>query len=520
VSDENQLDIESLLRLPLQERIRAVTEIQASRELNRTSLREFYISQGYRPAAHHDFILNNLQQVAEGKIKRLMIFAPPGHAKSRLASVVFPAWYVGAYPGEPVICASHSATLAEYFSYLARAIVAGPEYSEIFDASIPSDARSVSYWRTTENSEYFAIGVGGGVTGRRAMGLIIDDPVSGAEAANSETQRNSLWNWYITEARTRLKGKAAWVVIIQTRWHLDDLSGRILPEDWNGEHGWVTARDGEEWFVVRLPVEAEENDQLGRAVGEPLWPEWYGPEQIEIQKAALGPQHFAALYQQRPIPQHSSELNSTKLQRYRDMPAMQWAKMARVIVADPAGSRKKTSDRTVMWVVGLGMDGNYYLLDGICDRIGLTDKWVKLQKLHRDWSPVRTGYERYGMQSDMEHFRDTMERTGYRFIITELKGPTAKNDRIRRLDPFLREGRLWVPQNLHYTMADGRRIDLIDELVKEMDAFPYGRHDDLLDALSRICDEDMQFRASRNIRTRKLDTPLPQMQPNGDGLWF
>jgi len=163
------------------------------------------------------------------------------------------------------------------------------------------------------------------------------------------------------------------------------------------------------------------------------------------------------------------------------------------ILVDPAGEKKKGSDYTVMWVIGLGSDTNYYLLDGIRDRLNLTQRARELIRLHRHYRPRAVGYEKYGMQADVEHIRDVQNRENYRFTIIELGGQTPKNDRIRRLIPLFEQGRFYIPGRLSVRDAEGAYRNLTEEFLREEYlSFPVSRHDDMLDCLSRILDADME----------------------------
>jgi predicted phage terminase large subunit-like protein len=344
--------------------------------------------------------------------------------------------------------------------------------------------------------------------------------VAGAEAADSLVQREALWNWYLNEARTRLK-PGAFVALILTRWHLDDIAGRILPKNWSGESGIVETEHGEKWEVICLPAIAGENDAIGRAPGEALWPEYITLEMLENERKLRGPRSWSALYQQTPIPEKGGEFKREWMKFYKraDMTQDKTSRMTRVIVADPAHSRKVDSDRTAMFTVGLAEDGNYYILDIVADRLSLTQKGDALFSMHRNYKPVRTGWERYGMQSDIEHFEDRMARDGYRFHITELKGPQRKEDRIRRLVPIFENRRLYFPEELYKTLSDGSYQDMVQLFISEMTRFPSGRHDDMLDGLSRMLDPEMNFRYDTAVQPTHY-RQITQRAPDADGLWF
>jgi predicted phage terminase large subunit-like protein len=159
---------------------------------------------------------------------------------------------------------------------------------------------------------------------------------------------------------------------------------------------------------------------------------------------------------------------------------------------DPASAKKKTSDYTAAWVVGLAADSNVYVLDMVRDRLSLTQRADLMFAWHKRWKPLRTGYERYGMMADIEHIEDRQDRENYRFPITELGGPMPKPDRIRRLIPWFEQGRVYLPRTLTKANYEGRESDLVADFVKhEYRAFPVASHDDMLDALARIFDDEM-----------------------------
>lgn len=174
------------------------------------------------------------------------------------------------------------------------------------------------------------------------------------------------------------------------------------------------------------------------------------------------------------------------------------------ILVDPAGTKKRDSDYSVLWVLALGDDGNIYLADGVRGRLNLTERAAALFRLHRKWRPSAVGYEQYGMQADIEHIKYAQEQEGYRFSITPLGGSMPKNDRIRRLVPVFEQGRFFLPERLPLTCADGRLRDITQEFVEEeFVAFPVAGHDDMLDCASRILDP--AFPARFPLRARPIE---------------
>ncbi len=213
------------------------------------------------PAPHHALLIEALERVAHGKTKRLMVCMPPGHAKSTFCSILFPAWLFAQRPHLDIIGASHVSDLAEDFSYKIHNVIRGRE--RLLGYGLASE--NVKRWRTTNGGFYRAVGVGGSVTGRRANYGLIDDPVKGHEDAESADQREKVWRWYQSDFYTRLKPEAA-IVLVMTRWHGDDLGGRLLQ---------AMAVGGDQWEIINLPAICDTvDDPLGRQIGDALWPAW------------------------------------------------------------------------------------------------------------------------------------------------------------------------------------------------------------------------------------------------------
>jgi predicted phage terminase large subunit-like protein len=252
----------------------------------------------YRPAGLHWAIGDALLGVEREQVSRLMIFIPPQHGKSALASVHFPAWYLGRHPERRIIAASYGADLVADWGRQARNIVASPEYRAIFpDAVLDPNSQASNNWNILGgDGGYICAGVGGPITGRGAHCLLIDDPVKNAEEAESQVAREAVWQWYQTVAYPRRRPPGA-IVLIMTRWHEDDLAGRLLKAQKEG---------GEKWTVLALPAIAEANDPLGRTPGAPLWPERYDLEWLAATRETIGPRAWASLYQQQPRPQEGN----------------------------------------------------------------------------------------------------------------------------------------------------------------------------------------------------------------------
>jgi predicted phage terminase large subunit-like protein len=254
-------------------------------------------------ALHHRIILEALERTVRKPRGRLMIFAPPGSAKSSYASVVTPAWLLSRTPGYRIIIASYATKIAAKQSRKARALCRSNDHVSIWKDRpiLAKDQKAVDQWALSNGSEFMAAGLLAGITGNRANGIIIDDPVANREEADSPTIQDKIEAEFIDAATTRLL-PGGWIALIQTRWNENDLAGRNLPEDYKGQSGMVLCRDGQWWEVLNIPAKAEHpDDPLGRAPGEYLWPEWF-PEAhwAQWEHNPRATRTWSALFQQRP----------------------------------------------------------------------------------------------------------------------------------------------------------------------------------------------------------------------------
>ena len=267
--------------------------VALQRRVIRRSLLEWSRHCGYEPAAYHRLLIEKLTAVADGRIKNLIVCMPPGSAKSTYASILFPAWYLANYPSKSIIAASHTSELAERWGRKIRNTIG--EHGRTLGIELSKDSMAAGRWALKTGGAYHAAGVGSAIVGFRADGAIIDDPVRSREDADSKIIRDKTFEWYQSDLVTRLK-PGGFKVLIQTRWHEDDLAGRILAE---------ADRTGEPWEIISLPAEAGEDDPLGRQPGEMLWSddEAYGyARMLEREKNSQPPRNWAALYQQSPVP--------------------------------------------------------------------------------------------------------------------------------------------------------------------------------------------------------------------------
>lgn len=279
-----------------------------------------------RIALHHMVMMMHIQKVIETPRGRGMIFAPPGSAKSTYASVVGASWAMGRKKNQLIILASYATGIAAKQSRKVRAICKTNEYSALWHGRpmLLDDQRAVDDWSLTNGSGMMAAGLLAGITGNRADGFVIDDPIANREQADSNTIREKIYSEYIDTVMTRAKPKM-WCIIIETRWHEDDLAGAILPANYEGESGRIHCRDGQYWDVLCIPAKAErEDDPIGRKPGEYLWPEWFPREHWSTwEDNPRAARTWAALYQQRPAPLSGVHFNREMFKLYDpDLPRL------------------------------------------------------------------------------------------------------------------------------------------------------------------------------------------------------
>jgi len=417
-----------------------------------------------------------------------MVFMPPGHGKSLYTSIYFPLFYLAQHPDDNVILISHNNALAEYFSRKSRAIAAGQKYRLTFDIFLNEKVNAAKRWETDESGEYYALGIGSAVTGKRADLVIIDDPISGIHSADSDKARNKLWHWYLSDLRTRLKPNGK-MVIIQTRWHEDDLSGRILESN--------DKNSDENWEVIRLPALAEENDPLGRKFGEALWPKHYTKEILETEKNLQLPRVWNALYQQSPLSEEGDYFNAKQIQLYNP-DKINLSDLTCYGASDYAVS-KGAGDYTVHGVFGLSTSGDLYVLDWWREQAS-SDVWVeKCLDLIEKWD-VKIWVEESGqIIKSLGPFINQRQRE--RGIYTRRKQLSSTKDkeiRARSIQARIYQGKVFFPTKRLW------RQDLVTEMLK----FPNGKYDDQVDVLSlmgRMLDKLVAAKKTpyRNAKSRK-----------------
>lgn len=422
----------------------------------------------YQDARHHRLIARHLEAVERGEITRLMITMPPRHGKSMLASEFFPAWYIGRNPDHYVVTATYAQELADDFGRKVKNQIEDPAFQAVFPGvGLADDSKSAKRFHiegdiggfehsTTQRGAFYAVGVGGPLTGRGAHLLLIDDPVKNREEAESEIIRKKTKDWYTSTAYTRLMPGGR-IVIIQTRWHEDDLCGWLLQE--HQHEGWV---------VLNLPA-INDND-------EALWPEQYDLDALRRIQRALPPRDWSALYQQAPSPESGDYF---KREWIHTVPAAQIPPRASMSIygGSDYAVTADGGDYTVHAVVGISPEGRMYLLD-LWRQQASSDMWVDaFCALVRKWGPIGWAEETGQIKSGVGPFliKRMIDTKSY---VAREQFPT-RGDKAVRAQSI--RGRMAL-QGL-YISEDAT---FLADLISEMMSFPVGVHDDQVDALGLI----------------------------------
>jgi predicted phage terminase large subunit-like protein len=387
-----------------------------------------------------------------------MLLLPPGSAKSTYASVLFPAWWFTQHSKSSVIAASHTANLAHHFGRQVRDIV--NEHGEYLGYSLAQHNRAAGRWRTSAGGEYFAVGLRGPATGRRADLAIIDEPIKSYAEADNVNHRDLVWNWFRSDIITRLKPKGR-IILIMTRWHEDDLGGRLL------------SHQSEQWRVLRLPALAESDDPLKRPEGAPLWPEWEGAEALQQKRTTVGERVWSAMYQQTPRSAQGTLL-SIKPIDVMDFPPLS----GNSVRAWDMASTSKRSDNDPDWTVGIKLhrnDRQHFTITDIV-RIQGSPRQVEeivLQTARLDGPSVTISLPKDpGSAGGFVSSYLARQLAGHNLIITPEIGPKAS--RAAPVSSQIEAGNVSIV-----------RASWTHAFLEELRDFPHGTKDDQVDALSR-----------------------------------
>lgn len=402
-------------------------------------------------APHHKIIIDTLEAIDRGEIRRAMFFLPPRHGKTLFGTMLFPAWYSGRHPERSIITTSYGQDLADDYGRSVRNLVSSPIHQAIFpECRLSSDATGMRHFTTTLGGSYYAIGLGGPINGRGAHLLLIDDPIKDYEQARSEVARHSLKEWYTNVGYTRLQPDAA-VVLIQTRWHEDDLAGWLLRE-----HG------SENWTVISQAAIAEK-DETFRNAGEALWPQRFSLDMLEQIRVAIGGKAWASLYQQRPSAADGSIYKRNWWRFYREPPVCR-----RIIQSwDTAFKTGQANDYSACTTWGMTEYG-FYLLSFWRDRVEFPELKKRMQWLAQEWKPNVIVIE--DAASGQSLIQEMQRMTALPII--PVKVDKDKESRARAVTPLIEAGKVFLPES-----APG-----INDFVDEFAAFPNGTHDDWVDS--------------------------------------
>lgn len=434
----------------------------------------------YVAAPHHELISSYMQQVESGEIDRLMIFIPPRHGKSEIVSRRFPAWYLGRNPNKQIIAASYNSDLASDFGRDVRNLVADPLYNAIFPAvTLRQDSKAADRWNTSSGGAYVAAGVGSGITGRGAHIGVIDDPFKDRREAESETVRDNVWNWYTSTFYTRLMPGAA-VVLMMTRWHEDDLAGRLLKAMQQG---------GDQWTIVNLPAVAEGNDDLGRQEGEALWPDWYSEDGLKRIKTAIGTYDWEALYQQRPVSQRGNIFKREWWQYYKEIPDLE------VVLQswDTAFKDKDESDYSVCTTWGIYRH-KAYLIDVFKGKLTFPDLEAAAESMAKRYNP------RAILIEDRASGQSLIQSLGRkRMPIVPVKVDRDKVNRAHATTPLIEAGAVLLPEWASW----------VEDYISVMASFPKGATDDEVDSTTQAINYVADSLQSEGFEFKRL--PVDRM---------
>jgi hypothetical protein len=462
----------------------------AKRELARRHLSHFasYVYDEYLESWHTRALCDALDRVERGEIRFLIIEAPPRHSKSVHVSQLFPAFIVGKNPDRSVIVSSYSGDLATAHGRETRNLIVGDRYQRVFKTRLAPDSKAKGTWNTQKyiashtpgqegdwknaKGAYNAAGVGGSITGKGADVFVVDDSLKDRKEAESQLIRDNVHSWFKSVARTRLTPEGA-MVVMGTRWHQDDLQGRLLEEDpWIDYFDFIKNGLGDaKWVRLRLMAIAEEDEPPNRLAGEALWPTRYDLDELADIKKSLGPYEWEALYQQRPISSETQEFKPTWYKYRTHTEVEQLKRKHRLLTVDNAASKNASADFT-----------------GLCDNLIDTDNFWNIKAWKQKIAPdafiellfslhLANKYDKIGIEEGMytlvlKPFLDRAQRErGVYLPIVPLKhNSTQKEVRIRGLIPPYAAGVVYH--------IEGE----CSELEFEQAAFPNGKHDDVVDA--------------------------------------
>lgn len=454
---------------------------------------------------------------------RILIEEPPRHGKSEMVSKWLPAWYLGTFPGQRVALAAYQDDFAATWGRRVREILEehGPH---IFGITTADDSRARNRWDlrqtwspddpelfdwlTSAEGGMFTTGVGGPLTGKGADLLIVDDPVKNQKDADSKTLRDDIWEWWQSTAYTRLEPGAI-AIVMHTRWHEDDLAGRLIREAKQG---------GEEWHVVRLPALAEKGDPLGRNPGDPLWPERYSKPDLERIKIAVGTKVWGALYQQRPSAAEGGEFKDDWWQTYLPY---RWPKLATATQSWDCAFKGKADSDFVVGQLWLQKGADSYLAAQIRGRMTFTEtlKAIQVMTAWANEKGIKSHRKLIEDKANGTAVMNTLQSKVEGLIPVEPEG--GKLARARAVTPRVESGNVHIPQGVIPAPPAPKRADgtplwkatRTTDFIAEHREFPNGANDDQVDSLTQYL-----IRASGGMDLSRFFDGPKAADPNADLL--
>jgi len=416
-----------------------------------------YVWPEFIEGSHHKIINKKFNDLAQGKIKRLIINMPPRHTKSEFASYLLPAWMIGKNPKLKIIQATHTADLAIDFGRKTKNLVDEPSYRELFSTRLQEDSQAAGKWKTEQGGEYFAAGVGGAITGRGADLLIIDDPHKEQDIRADGKAFEKAMNWYTAGPRQRLQPGGS-IVIVMTRWSTKDVTGQLLKAQ--SEEG------SDQWEVVELPALLPD--------GKPVWPEFWTAQELLKTKASIPVSNWNAQYMQSPTGEEGALI---KRDWWRNWEKKYPPKLDYIIqsydTAFTKGTKSDYSAITTWGVFETEEDGqNIILLDAFKDRYEFPELRRVAYQQYLDWNPDMVIVEAKASGLPLTHELRQMDIPVINFT------PSRGNDkhvRVNSVAPLFESGKIWAPMHEHFAQ----------EVVEECAAFPYGEHDDYVDSMTQ-----------------------------------
>ena len=439
---------------------------------------------GFIAGRHHKLMADKFERIARGELRRVIINMPPRHTKSEFASYLLPSWFLGRSPDKKVIQTSHTAELAVGFGRKVRNLVGSDVYKDVFpNVGLQADSKAAGRWSTNHGGEYFAIGVGGAVTGKGADLLIIDDPHSEQEAKLAMTDPSifdSVYEWYTSGPRQRLQPGGS-IVIVMTRWSTKDLTGRILKSS-------IEDEKVNEWEIIELPALLPS--------GNPLWPEFWPIEELEALKAELPVSKWNAQYQQKPT---SEEGAIIKREWWKMWEAERPPSCEFIIQSwDTAFTKSNRSDYSACTTWGVfhpdeGPDAHVILLDAFKERMEFPELKRKAFEMWKDWEPDAFVVEAKAAGAPLIYELRQMGIPVQEFT------PSRGNDKVVRVNAvsdLFSSGKVWAP-----------RKRWAEEVMEEIAGFPYSDNDDLTDSTTQAL---IRFRKGGFVRlqTDEPDDPV------------